>query len=499
MKTRIFKVFMAVAALLLICTGCKKDNNGNGSGSSALSDLKIKKMDLTHAQMLALADTPAKDDPEYTPLYIVNDEGVLESVEYTIEVSGDDGLVNLVKANLQLKVHYIYQIGDDWLWLFDCRHFYPGIEELDAATQQAINDLIYKYDGIHYLVRKTDGALFKWTLDDGRPYNIVNYGLERPTDFYGVVEQFGNDIVEIKWREDDGQIYYLEDNGNSISVTTMIPNGIYPESVYPASNDGVVGAMIGYNINNYGYWNIQPFVIFPNDYTIRQVIVPNYNGALHTTSQLLSVGDKLYIMTVNDYNNHSETDFRKVEIDMANETVDVSAPITSLDYEVDLTLGTVGYYHPVFHGTTMSWLQNDNINCLNPDNGWYNQQPLPIYFPSDAREYINGVAYVLDNQLNPTAFYVCDMAVGFAMNHAITWDDISQYASLIVQGSYSDWEFNYNALTFNSNCMLIDGRQLNFYFSVVGDDAGQVHVITEGEGGGAGCVISTLIRLNGGN
>ena len=494
---KVFKVMMAVAVLLLIGIGCKKNNGGDDS--HGLSNMKFKRMDLSHATMLALADTPAKDDSEYTPLYVVNEEGILESVEYTIEVEGDEGAANLVKANLQLKIHYIYQIGEDWIWLFDCRHFYPGIEELDSETRNEINDLISRYDGIHYLVRKTDGAIFRWSLEDGRPYNVVNYGLERPTDFYGLVEQYGGDIVEIKWREEDSQIYYLKDNGNSISVTTMIPNGIYAESVYPAHDDGVVGAMIGYNINSQGYWNIQPFVIFPGDFTIRQVLVPNANGALYTHSQLLSVGNKLYVMTTNEFSNHSETDFRKVEINAANETVDVSAPITSVDYTVNLTLGTVGYYRPVFHGETMSWLQNDNINCLNLTNGWTNTMPLPEYFPSDAREYTNGVAYVLDNESNPTVFRVCDMAVGFAMDHNITWDDISQYASLIVQGSYSDWEYNYNALTFNSNCMLIDGRKLNFYFSVIGEDAGQVHVIAEGEGGGAGRVISTLIRLNGGN
>ena len=497
MKTRIFKVLMAVAVLVLACAGCKK--NGSDSSGKTLSSMNIKRMDLTHASMLALADTPTKDDSEYTPLYIVNDEGILESVEYTIEVDGDGDVANLVKANLQLKIHYIYPIGEDWLWLFDCRHFYPGIEELDAATQQAINDLIYKYDGIHYLVRKADGAIFRWSLDDGRPYNIVNYGLERPSDFYGVVEQFGNDIVSIRWRENDSQICHLKDNGNSISVTTMIPNGIYPESVYPAANDGVVGAMIGYNINSQGYWNIQPFVIFPNDYTIRQVIVPNYNNSLNTTSQLLSVNNKLYVMTVNHYDNHSETDFRSIEINFDDETVDVSEPITALNYTVQLDPGTIGYYRPVFHSNLMSWLQNGQINCLNLDNGWINSVELPTHFPEDARQYTNGVAYVIENQTNPTNYWVCDMSVGFAMSHNITWDDLGEYAPLIVQGSYSDWEFNYNSLTFNSNCMLIDGRKLNFYFSVIGNDAGQVHIIAEGEGGGAGRVISTLIRLNGGN
>ena len=75
---RIFKVMMAVAVLLLIGIGCKK--NKGGDDSHGLSNMKFKRMDLTHATMLALADTPAKDDSEYTPLYVVNEEGILSLV-----------------------------------------------------------------------------------------------------------------------------------------------------------------------------------------------------------------------------------------------------------------------------------------------------------------------------------------------------------------------------------------------------------------------------------
>ena len=496
MKTRIFKVMMAVTMLLLVCFGCKK-NNGSDNGHS-LSNMTFKKMDLTHAQMLALADTPAKDDPQYTPLYVVNDEGILESVEYTIEVEGDEGVANLVKANLQLKVHYIYQIGEDWLWLFDCRHYYPGIEELPAADQEAINNLIYLYDGIHYLVRKSDGAIFKWSLEDGRPWNEVNYGTERPTDYYGLVEQYGGDIVNVKHDFDGSQIYYLKDNGNSIQVSTMIPDGIQPHSVYPAKNDGVVGATIAYNISQ-GYFNYLPFVIFPGSLKIAQVIVPNFNNALETISKLFSVDERLYVMVTNIYEQHTVTDFRKVEVDLNNETVSVSAAIADVDYWVKLEPSSIGYYNPVFRDDHMFWLQNSNINTLYPETGYFVTQALPTYYPNDATEYVDGVAYVLDNQMNPTLFRVCDMSAMMAVDHEIVWDDISQYESQIVVGSNAEWEFNHNSLAFTSYCMLLDGRRLNFFFSVIGDDAGQVHVITEGEGGGAGRVISTLIRLNGGN
>lgn len=495
MKTRIFKLMTAVAVLLLVCIGCKKNGGNNGHG---IQSMTFKKMDLTHASMLALADTPAKDELEYTPLYIVNEDGILESVEYTIEVEGDEGTANLVKANLQLKIHYIYPIGDDWIWLFDCHHFYPGIEDLSAEDRQAIEDLIHRYDGIHYLVRKTDGAIFKWSYEDGRPANIVNYGYERPTDFYGLVEQFGNDIVNIQWDEVNSQVYHLKNYGNTIQVSTMIPDGVVPDGIYPAADDEVVGASLAYNISG-GYLNFMPFVLFPRTYGIAQVIVPNANGAIYTSKELVLMDNKLYVMVHNEYSNNAETEFRRVIANVDNQTVDVSPSLITLPYYVDLSFYSIGYDRPVFHGDKISWLQNGCVNTVVPETGWYNSEPLPAHYPDDARQYTNGVAYVMDDPHNPTNYWVCDMAAGYAMSHSITWDDLGEYEPLIVQGSNSDWEYNYNALTFNSNCMLIDGRKLNFYFSVIGNDAGQVHIIAEGEGGGAGRVISTLIRLNGGN
>ncbi len=492
---RFLKLFAVAMMLVLACTGCKKDNNNGGGGSNSLSNLNLKNMNLSHAQMLALAESVSKDDADYTPLYIVNEDGVLESVEYTIEVEGDDGLVNLVKANLQLKVHYIYQIGTDWIWLFDCRHFYPGIEELPEDERIAILDLISDYDGIHYLVRKADGAIFRWTLESGRPWNIVNYGLERPSDFYGVVEQYGDDIVEVKNDVDYSQIYYLDDKGNHIDVSTMIPDGIYPQSVYPAYNDGVVGATIAYNILN-GYLNYQQFVIFPSSLKMAQVVVPNYPNALYTHSQLVMVDNSLYVMTANQYESYDETDFRKVQVNLQDETVSVSPQLVTIDSEVKLQPNTIGYQYPVFHGDKIFWLQNGKINSLFPETSYYNTIDLPAYYPNDAQEYVDGVAYVINNPHNATSYWVCDMSMGFAISHEIIQPDLSEYAGQIVVGSNSDWEFNYNSLTFTSYCMLLDGRRLNFYFSVVGNDAGQVQVVSEGEGGGAGRIISTLIRLN---
>lgn len=381
--------------------------------------------------------------------------------------------------------------------MFDCRHYYPGIEELGAEEREAILNFMAKYDGIHYLVRKTDGAIFKWTLESGRPWNVVNYGLERPTDFYGIVEQYGNDIVDVRNDIDNSLIFYLKDKGNSIQVSTMIPDGIHPHSVYPAYKDGVVGAKIAYNYNSMGYLNYNNFVIFPSSYKIAQVVVPDFNGALYVSADLLSIDGSLYVMVAKEYGVYSETDFRKVDVDVTNETVSVGAPVTSVNYEVVIKPNTIGYYNPVFRGKTMSWLQNGFINTFYPQTGQMSYQPLPEYFPANAVEYTDGVAYVLENLYNPTFYRACDMAVGYAVSHDITWDDISQYSSQIVLGSNSEWEFNYNSLTFTSHCMLLDGRKLNFYFSVIGDDAGRVHVIVEGEGGGAGRVISTLIRLNG--
>ena len=212
---------------------------------------------------------------------------------------------------------------------------------------------------------------------------------------------------------------------------------------------------------------------------------------------MVSVDNSLYIMTTNLYDNGSKTDFRKVQVDMQDETVDVSQPLIEIDGEVRLKKNTIGYDYPVFHGDRIAWLQDGKINTLYPKTNYYNSMDLPAHYPADACDYIDGVAYVIDNQQNPTSYWVCDMAAGYAVSHNIVID-LSEYEDVIVSSSYSDWKFDKNSLTFNSNCMLYNGKDLNFYFNVTGSDAGQVHVVPDKTGDLGGRIVSTLIRLNGG-
>ena len=499
MKSRIFKIMLAVAVMLLVCAGCKKNKDNNESESpSGLSNLTLKKIDLTGVKMLAIADDTYFNGQNYNALYAVNDAGELKRATFTMDLDGDSDLTSIVRIFLHLKVQYIYQIGDDWLWLFDCHHYCSNIDLVDEADRNAIAEFLANYDGIHYLVRKSDGAMFRWSLSDGRPFNVVNYGLESPSDFYGIVEQYDNDIVNVKYLEEYGQIYYLKDNGSNLGISPMLPNEIYPQSVYPGKNDGVVGATIATAIV-YGYYNYNPYVIFPSSLKRIPVVVPNYNNSLHTENQMVSVDNSLYVMTTNLYDNGSKTDFRKVEVDLQDETVDVSQPLIEIDGAVQLKKSTIGYDYPVFHGERIAWLQDGKINALYPATSYYTSMDLPEHYPDDAREYIDGAAYVIDNQQNPTSYWVCDMSAGYAMSHNIVMPDLGEYEDEIVPDTYSDWAFDNNSLTFYRNCSLFTGKELNFYFNVTGSDAGQVHVVPDNTGDFGGRVVSTLIKLNGEN
>ena len=499
MKNGIFKVLTVAMMLVLICAGCKKNKDNNESESpSGLSNLNLRNINLTGVQMLALADDSYLNGQNYNALYAVNDEGELKRATFTMDLDGDPNLTSIVRGFLHLKVQYIYQIGDDWLWLFDCHHYCSSIDLIDEADRNAISEFLANYDGIHYLVRKSDGAMFRWSLEDGRPYNVVNYGLESPSDFYGLVEQYDNDIVNVKYLEEYGQIYYLKDNGSNLGISPMLGNEIYTQSLYPGQNDGVIGVTLATAII-YGYINYHPYVIFPSSLKRARVVVPNYNNSLHTEEQLVSVDNSLYVMTTNLYDNGSKTDFRKVQIDTQNETVSVSPQLIEIDGEVRLKKNTIGYDYPVFHGDRIAWLQDGKINTLYPMTSYYNSMDLPAHYPDDAREYTDGVAYVIDNQQNPTSYWVCDMAAGYAMSHSIVMPDLSEYENEIDPSTYSDWEFDNNSLTFKNNCELYTGKDLNFYFSVTGSDAGQVHIVPDKTGDLGGRIVSTYINLNGGN
>jgi len=482
------KLLLAVAVICCaIFAGCGKGGTLHG--------FEFKKMNLNGVKVLALAtDESSSKDGEIVqaPLYSVSDDGTLVEIEYTIEVRGTGDAVEYVKANCRLAMKYVYRIGDDWLRLYDCKYECPGLEEMSPSMQELIQRKILDHDAPDFLVRLSDGALFKWNHDAGAPQ--LGWDYFRQSDTYGIMEILNHEIISVTH---DNHLVRLVDKGNTIDVTTMISDNIHTSYIATSDEEGVVGAELIYSTGGY-YYSIDdaaPYVIFPKSGEIRAV---NTNDSEQSVSYYLDriVGHngKLYLARVTN----SGTKFYKVTADTQNNMVEVSDPIYTIPMQFDVR--NCDGPNPVFHNSeVMSWIDYSRVITFDPVNLTHTEKQLPYRYPDGLENYYDGVAYILDNygENHPTEYWICDLAADDAESHPINWGNVlDPYNQMMVQSTMHGFWFSPGCMAFISSCALTDGRQLNFFIDVVGENAGQVRTAITGEQGAAGKVISTLVRLN---
>lgn len=478
------KLLLAVAVICCaIFAGCGKGGTLHG--------FEFKKMNLNGVKVLALAtDESSSKDGEIVqaPLYSVSDDGTLVEIEYTIEVRGTGDAVEYVKANCRLAMKYVYRIGDDWLRLYDCKYECPGLEEMSPSMQELIQKKILDHDAPDFLVRLSDGALFKWNHDAGAPQ--LGWDYFRQSDTYGIMEILNHEILSVTH---DNHLVRLVDKGNTIDVTTMVSDNIFVSYIAP-SNEGVVGAEFNYG----GSWaspdGNSPYVLFPKTGNIRAVNVNDQPSIGYYLDRIVGLNGDLYVARVIE---GVGTRFYKVNADTNNDVVIISDPIYTIPVMFDVR--NCGAPHPVFHSDIMSWIDMGRAITFDPVNLTHTEKALPAHYPDDASNYYDGVAYVLESygDSHPTEYYVCDLAESAAVSHPINWGNaLDQYNQLIVTGTLHGFWFSPGCMAFISNCALTDGRQLNLFIDVVGENAGQVRTAITGEEGAAGKVISTLVRLN---
>ena len=271
MKRNLLFAFAVIVAAIGM-TSC--DGGGNDLG-----DIDFKRMHLNGVNALALAnittDSPnkiraAEGDTVYDmrdPVYSVSDDGTLVEITYTINCRGKGEIIEMVQAHMRLVMEYIYPIGKDWLWLYNCRYDYP---ELDQVAEPYHTMLAKKCDPMlskHFLVRLKDGALFEWD------YNIMPYleygvggrplaGNRRPSDIYTIVESMKGEVYCLSEYGYAKMVYQLKDEGDYLNVRMMHENTLYFESILP-DNRGAIGGDIGYRGGEWG-WTYKTGVLFPN-------------------------------------------------------------------------------------------------------------------------------------------------------------------------------------------------------------------------------------------
>jgi hypothetical protein len=480
--------------------------------------MQFKRMDIAGAKAIALASDgssrnngpkrmPAEgNDSDYNvsnPVWTVSEDGTLVEVHYTIEVVGNGEIVDLVKANMRLVMQYIYPIGDEWLWLVNCEYDYPGLDDIPEPLHGKIRELINNAGiDLNFLVRKSDGALFQWTREQGCPQK--GRGYKQPSDIYGQVESVGKDVFSCPSMGglDDyhGRIYKLEDQGDILNVVQVLNSSQSGNGLY-VDDRGFVGTILGGDFGG-GI----PVIIDPSSLKLSNI---NSGAAQLEKPEFIAIGGRVYIYAER-YITTTETDgkggnwdvtkhmgyFYALENQSGMWTVKTPA-LYEFDLEQQSGPTQKVYKTPVatWMGTEYEadWTAHSYVYTFDPIAASLTKKELPANYPVDETKYYDGVAYVMGEGQN--FFYVCDLAKDAAEQVEIQFDEsIAEYISQIAfMGGFS--EYDPNTQCFTGGAQLLDGTYLYFILYAQGENRGKVTVLHEGESD-AGQVISVMVRLN---
>ena len=512
------KTVLAILALsVAIASSCNKDGDGGSNAS-----VKFRKANIAGAQMLALASgtgaaTKAEGDVTVGPkaLYTVSEDGSMVEVSYNVDVDGANGEVaESIRANLIISPGFVFPVGEGWLWLANCYYDIKGgwanheqmslSNSASNALSKIINDFSAKYHdrhGAHYLIRKSDGALFEWSLEAGAPYGMDD-GFKQPTFLNGWFHQSGSNLfVRTGGWAYDGvypnpanapSLVGLIDKGNTLDAVNVLGDNITCWRLYPAS-DCLGGAFSYPGMNGMAQGILAP---------------PSYEPVLlqddtqDKCAFLVSIGGKLYLVHSyhknvqegewgKDYESWIELHTEFYNLNVTSTSIQKGSLIwSSTEKNKNGELIPEGTY--VSAGETLSWWNDNKIYTFDPKAATVSSRTLPAHYPENEDAYVNGVAYVADGT---SGYWECDLSKDAAEYVALDWSSAEDYKSKIVPDSLRLVRFEAASLTLQFEAYLTNGTQLNFYTSVTGSDKGVIKT-SIGSENNAGMVVTTMVRLN---
>ena len=488
--------FIYALAVIVAAMGMTSCQGGGGSGK--LKELEFKRMHLDGINALALASISsdaqnaprrapaAEGDTVYDmrdPIYSVSEDGTLVEVSYTINCRGNGEIIDMVQAHMRLAMEYIYPIGDDWLWLYNCRYDYPELDQVAEPYRSMLAEKCNPLMSKHFLVRLKDGALFEWD------YNILPYleydieghplaGNRRPSDIYTIVESMKGEVYCLSEYSDARMVYQLKDEGDYLNVRMMHENTLYFESILP-DNRGAIGGDIGYRGGEWG-WTYKTGVLFPNTLDIVAITSDEHKEANWYVS---SINGTLYaIAVIRGYG----TAFYALDL---QESPVAQAKVGELLAELPDIETVAG---PISKTETLSWLDHNKKFTFDPKGKKVTHMDLPDYYPDNERDYYDNIAYIMNNDEH--SFYICDLSKDAAEQVVIDWSEYDAYqAQIVTEKPFG--KYDPSTQSFQKTAITMNGKQLTIMVDVAGENKGKARVFKPGEST-AGQVISVMVRLN---
>ena len=514
MKKIVFSLMVCVTMITL--ASCSSSSDGGGIGNVNVGKVQLKRGAIAGAKALAVAakagssrgasTRAAGDATQVDALYKVSDDGKFIDVAYTYDVEvkegeGDDAqiVIQRVQQHLKIKPNFIFKVGADYLWLANCYYEIPDYEEMaedgvKKALTQIRDDFNNKYrasHGAHYIIRKSDGAMFQWEAADGAP-NPMDDGYNPQSMLNG-------------WFHAIGNIFYVREGGYQLGrgnqnitgrVVRITATGttLASQEVVAASESITRILPAGENfcmIKTDAQRRPTPYIFFTRTQQLVPLEVPTWTGEGQVCWSAVSLAGKLYAMS--NYHrgdaNPGANILRFYEVNISGNTATVGNMIAEMETSVGFTddkFFGVGY---VTDNTSFTFFSQDYTNqwsgqiCTfepTASGEKIHSRPLPQHFNDNYNMYVDGIAC---EEATGQGFWLCDLSKDQADYIQLDWSTASSWQSKMA--SMTAVHFEAANMSLKYECKTTDGQTVIAWVPITGSKRGKVSILTDADGNAA--------------
>ena len=533
-------ILIQVAALTLgtfTFTGCSSDNSNGGGGKKYtihVGSAAVVGSDIGGAKALAVASKSSASARAMTrasetitnvdQLFKVSDDMKYISVNYTfdldIEVDAvdEDGHViydedgnpvtaetvkKKVSSSLQIRPNFIFNLGDDYLWLANCWYFVPGYEEMaegavkDALTKirDGFNESHHNVHGGQFIINKKTGAFYTWEATEGAPTDYDD-GYHKADENLGWFFQAGDNLYI---REQGYRVHHtdyqpvkrLTINSNGSISAQQVVGGEDRVARILATNEGHIGVIKREQVveNNETRLYPIPQVLIKGQNQPVPLETPEGETPGRTRWSLVSIDGTLYAASSYQRGDAghgaNKVAFYRVNIsgnkatvgERLAEQVDAGAAFND-----DKWFG-VGYATEGNTFTFFSQNQFENwkvyIYTFDPATGTINGRPLPEHYNDNMGFYVDGISY---EGATSEGFWLCDLSKDAAEWITLDWRDAAQWEAQVNKSSMTVEHYEMANMSLKYTAQTNDGKSIVLWVPITGDNRGKIQVITDADG-----------------
>lgn len=519
MKTKIYLYVLALATTVFAACSSSESGDGGGSGSGIYVQGGVAtggRTDIQGAKSLAVgrkalqSRTRAEGNATAeNALLKVSDDMKFIEVTYTFNVEilarDENGkeiivkdasetdepelktIIEQVKTKLRIVPNFIFNIGDNYLWLSNCFYEIEGYDTMEEGpVKKALTTIRDEYNntqrsvhGGQFLVRKSDGAIFEWAIQNGAP-NDMDDGYNPQSMLNGWLHSIGSHIYvrEGGYRIDgqdhthpNGRVLRITDQGASLNYEEIIPavvegNGV--AHILPANSNNL--GVVCRESNNYPV----PYIFNLSTNQIKRLTGIDVDG--NTRWSLVSLNGVLYAVR-----NHHQPDANRISLYSVNvNTAQVEGSelcaVTGIGVQFDDDKFFAKGY--ATSESVLRFIMNDDgqypprreLVTMNPSTQAVSKADMPSYFSGNINDYVDGIGC---GNVTANGFEVCNLNTLTSEHVDLDWSGAGRYQSL--NRTYTHFEAANMSIKYEA---IDNGSKIALWVPITGADKGKVKVYT---------------------